>query len=99
MLFNFGERLVKDRTRTANSFVLSKVLVLDDAALVCIQNIVLAARKFDEVATGYGLLWVFLLCTMCTSYTMCILVVSCTPTVFVPAIATMCTSCSMFIKF
>ena len=55
--FKLGGRLVGERTRRPNSFVLSKCLFVDDAALVCScrEDMVLAASMFDEVATEYGL--------------------------------------------
>ena len=55
--FKLGGKLVGERTRTPNSFVLSECLFANDAALVCScrEDMVLAARTFDEVAIEYGL--------------------------------------------
>ena len=55
--FKMGGKLIGERTRKPSSFVLSEFLFADDAALVCScrENMVLAARIFDEVATGNGL--------------------------------------------
>ena len=55
--FKLGGRLVGERTKRPSSFVLSGCLFADDAALVCscIEDVVLAARIFDEVATENGL--------------------------------------------
>ena len=57
MQFKLGGRLVGERTRRPNSFVLLECLFVDDAAVVCSsrENMVLAASTFDEVATEYGL--------------------------------------------
>ena len=51
--FKLGGKLVEERTRRPNSFVLSECLFTDNAALVCScrENMVLAARMFDEIAT------------------------------------------------
>ena len=50
-------RLVGERTRRPDSFVLSECLFADDAALVCScrEEMILAARMFDKVATEFGL--------------------------------------------
>ena len=55
--FKLGGRLVGERTKRPSSFVLSECLFADDAALVCScrEDVVLAARIFDEVATENGL--------------------------------------------
>ena len=55
--FKLGGRLVGERTKRPSSFVLSEYLFADDAALVCScrEDVVLAARIFDEVATENGL--------------------------------------------
>ena len=52
-----GRKLIGERIRKPSSFVLSEFLFADDAALVCScrENMVLAARLFDEVATENGL--------------------------------------------
>ena len=52
-----GGRLVGERTRRLDSFVLSECLFADDAALVCScrEEMILAARMFDKVATEFGL--------------------------------------------
>ena len=48
--FKLGGRLVGERTRRPNSFVLSECLFADAAALVCScrEDMVLAASTFDE---------------------------------------------------
>ena len=53
--FKLGGRLVGERTRRLNSFVLSECLFADDAVLVCScrEDMVLAASTF---ATEYGLI-------------------------------------------
>ena len=55
--FKLGGKLVEERTRRPNSFVLSECFFVDDTALVCScrEDMVLAARTFDEIATKYGL--------------------------------------------
>ena len=55
--FKLGGRLVGERTRRPSSFVLSECLFADDAALMCScsEDMVLAARMFDEVASELGL--------------------------------------------
>ena len=55
--FKLGGKLVGERTRRPSSFVMSKCLFVDDAALVCScwENMVLAARMFDKVAGESGL--------------------------------------------
>ena len=52
MQFKLGGRLIGERTRRPSSFVFSECLFVDDAALVCScrENMVLAARIFNEVA-------------------------------------------------
>ena len=55
--FKLGGKLVGERTRRPSSFVMSKCLFADDAALVCScrENMVLAARMSDKVAGESGL--------------------------------------------
>ena len=55
--FKLGGRLVGERTKIPNSFVLSECLFADNTALVCScrEDVVLAARIFDEIATENGL--------------------------------------------
>ena len=55
--FKLGGRLVGERTKRPSSFVLSKCLFADAAALVCScrEDVVLAARIFDEEVTENGL--------------------------------------------
>ena len=57
MQFKLGGRLVGERTKRPSSFVLSECLFADAAALVCScrEDVVLAARIFDEIATENGL--------------------------------------------
>ena len=54
--FKLGRRLVGERTRRPNIFVRSECLFADNTALVCSssENMVLAARTFDEVAVKYS---------------------------------------------
>ena len=54
--FKLGGKLVGERTRRPNSFVLSECFFVDDTALVCScrEDMVLAARTFDEIATKYA---------------------------------------------
>ena len=56
MQLKLGGKLVGERSRRPRSFMLSKCLFADDAALVCSCRVdmVLAARMFDEVHS-YGL--------------------------------------------
>ena len=51
--FKLGGRLVGERTKRPNSFVLSECLFGDDAVLVCScrEDGVLAASTFDEIAS------------------------------------------------
>jgi len=55
--FTLGQRLVGERTRRLDSFVPSECLLADDAVLVCScrEDVILAARMFDKVATEFGL--------------------------------------------
>ena len=55
--FKLGGKLIGERTKRPNSFVLFECLFTDDAVLVCScgEDMVLAARTFDEIATKYGL--------------------------------------------
>ena len=48
--FKLDGKLVGERTRRPNSFVLSECLFVDDAALICScrEDMVLAARIFDD---------------------------------------------------
>ena len=57
MHFKLGGKLVRERTRRLSSFVLSQCLFADNADLVCScrEDVVLAARTFDEVVTEYDL--------------------------------------------
>ena len=57
MQFKMGGKLIGERTRRPSSFVLSESLFADDATLVCSirENMVLAVRIFDKVATEHGL--------------------------------------------
>ena len=57
MQFKMGGKLIGERTRRPSSFVLLECLFTDDAALVCFcrENMLLAARIFNEVATEHGL--------------------------------------------
>ena len=56
MQLKLSGKLIEERTRRPNSFALSKCLFADDAALVCScrEDMVLAARIYNEVATEYG---------------------------------------------
>ena len=57
MQLKLSGKLIEERTRRPNSFILSECLFADDAALVCScrEDMVLAVRTFDEVATKYSL--------------------------------------------
>ena len=57
MQFKMGGKLIEERTRRPSSFVLSECLFADDATLVCSfrENMLLAVRIFDKVATEHGL--------------------------------------------
>ena len=55
--FKLGGRLVGERSRKPNSFVQSKCLFADDADVACSseEDMALAVKTFDKVATRYGL--------------------------------------------
>ena len=57
VLYKVGGKLVEERTRRPPSFVKTECLFVDDAALICSSraDMVIAARKFEEVTAEFGL--------------------------------------------